>query len=137
MNKLIGRFWPCVDDERVKKFKNLNDGMKQLHCQLPLGLKTVVLGRYHHFKLCSLPSRNPLGQIAGVAQTAETTIDIVMVAPHHLLQRAFGYARFDVLTVKTQVSLDIETECSASDRALGIDQTGAVCPVQHRANDGT
>ena len=111
--------------------------MKQSLCQLPLGLKTVVLGRYHHFNLYSLPLRKPLGQIAGFTLITETTIDIVMVAPHHISQCTIGYVRFNVLTVKAQVTLDIETECPASDRALGVDQTGAVCPVQHRANDGT
>lgn len=83
-----------------------------------------------------LPAREPLGQIAGVAQTAETAIDDFLVAPHHPGPVATGHARFDVLTVKPQVTLDIEPVRAASHRAVGVDQAGPRRLVQHRADDG-
>ncbi len=71
-----------------------------------------------------LPACEPLGQIAGVAQTAETAIDSVLVALHHLNPVATNHTRFDVLTVKPLVTLDIESVGAISYWAVGVDQAG-------------
>jgi len=46
-----------------------------------------------------LPTRKPLGQIAGIAQTAETAIHGVLIAPTPG-PVAIGHARLDAITVK-------------------------------------
>jgi len=84
----------------------------------------------------NLPAHEPLSQIAGVAKTVETAIDGILVTPHHLGPITTGHARFDVLTVKPLVTLDIEPVCAASHRAVSVDYTGTRRLVQQRADDG-
>jgi hypothetical protein len=69
-----------------------------------------------------LSAREPLGQIVGIAKTAETAIHGVLIASHHLGPGATGHARLDVITVKPMITLDIEPVGVASHRAVGVDR---------------
>ena len=82
------------------------------------------------------PACEPLGQITGTPQTAETAIYGVLIAPHHPDPGATCHARLDVITVKPQITLNIETVGAASHRAVGVDQAGSRRQVQQRTYDG-
>lgn len=102
---------------------------------LPQDMRMAAPVRFKHVPAL-FPERKPLGQIAGVAQTAETMIDGVLVAPHHLGQGTAGHARFDILTVKPLVPLDIKPVRAASHRTVGVDRAGPRRRIQQRADDG-
>ncbi len=72
----------------------------------------------------------------GFAQAGEPVINGILIAPHHAGKGTLSDTGFDVVAIKSQVALHVETVGSASYRTLPIDRASAGRPVQQRTDDG-